>query len=122
MSPIQQKPILHGRDHCPGGADPIPGLGGGAAHEIQDEGTPLTDRAALNFVGGGVTVTDDAGNDASVVTVPGQTFLSPQPGHRIGTTEDRWYSAGTSTIELARRRASRPPTGSRLSPSSPPAT
>ena len=24
----QQKPILHGRDHSPGGADPIPGLGG----------------------------------------------------------------------------------------------
>ena len=24
MSPLQQKPILHGRDHCPGGADPIP--------------------------------------------------------------------------------------------------
>ena len=27
MSPVQQKPILHGRDHCPGGADPIPCLG-----------------------------------------------------------------------------------------------
>ena len=94
MSPIQQKPILHGRDHAEGGADPIPGLGGGAAHEIQDEGTPLTDRAALNFEGGGVTATDDAGNDATIVTIPGQTFLSPQPGHRIGTTEDRWYSAG----------------------------
>ena len=24
MSPILEKPILHGRDHCPGGADPIP--------------------------------------------------------------------------------------------------
>lgn len=25
------KPVLHGRDHRPGGADPIPGIGGGGA-------------------------------------------------------------------------------------------
>lgn len=31
MSRLRQKPIIHGRDHAPGGADPIPGLvlGGG---------------------------------------------------------------------------------------------
>lgn len=38
-------------------------------HTIQDEGTPLTQRTALNFVGTGVTVTDDGGNDATVVTI-----------------------------------------------------
>lgn len=43
------------------------GTGGG--HTIQDEGTPLTQRTNLNFVGTGVTVTDDAGNDATVVTI-----------------------------------------------------
>ncbi len=43
---------------------------GGSAHVIQEEGTPLTARANLNFVGGGVTATDDAGNDATVVTIP----------------------------------------------------
>ena len=29
MSPLEQKPIIHGRDHAAGGADPIPGLAGG---------------------------------------------------------------------------------------------
>jgi hypothetical protein len=43
------------------------GTGGG--HTIQDEGTPLTQRTNLNFVGSGVAVTDDAGNDATVVTI-----------------------------------------------------
>lgn len=41
----------------------------GSAHTIQDEGTPLTARANLNFVGAGVTATDDAGNNATVVTI-----------------------------------------------------
>jgi hypothetical protein len=30
MTKIQQKPIIHGRDHMPGGADPIPGFSGAA--------------------------------------------------------------------------------------------
>jgi hypothetical protein len=48
------------------------GGGGGGGHEIQDEGTPLTQRAALNFVGASVTVTDDSLNDATVVTITNQ--------------------------------------------------
>jgi len=44
--------------------------GGGSGHVIEDEGTPLTARSKLNFVGAGVTATDDAGDDASVVTIP----------------------------------------------------
>ena len=36
---------------------------------IQDEGTPLTARATLNFVGAGVTATDNG--TANVVTIPG---------------------------------------------------
>jgi hypothetical protein len=46
-----------------------PAVGGG--HVVQDETTPLTARANLNFVGAGVTVTDDAGTDTTTVTVPG---------------------------------------------------
>lgn len=38
-------------------------------HVIEDEGTPLAQRAKLNFVGAGVTVSDDSGDDASVVTI-----------------------------------------------------
>jgi len=43
----------------------------GGGHTIQDEGTPLTQRTNLNFVGAAVTVTDDAGNDATLVTITG---------------------------------------------------
>jgi hypothetical protein len=41
-------------------------------HVIQDEGTPVTERAALNFVGAGVAVTDDEPGDASTVTIAGK--------------------------------------------------
>ena len=47
-------------------------------HTVQDEGTPLTQRSNLNFVGSGVAVTDDAGNDATIVTIDntgGHTIL-----------------------------------------------
>lgn len=44
-----------------------------SGHIIQDEGTPLTARSNLNFVGGGVVATDDAGNDATVITISSQT-------------------------------------------------
>jgi hypothetical protein len=40
-------------------------------HVIQDEGTPLTHRSNLNFVGAGVTATDDFGNDRTIVTISG---------------------------------------------------
>lgn len=40
---------------------------------VQDEGTPLTQRSTINFVGAGVTATDAGG--ITVVTIPG--FTSP---------------------------------------------
>lgn len=40
-----------------------------AGHVVEEEGSGLTQRASLNFVGPNVTVTDDAGNDASKVTI-----------------------------------------------------
>lgn len=46
----------------------------GGGHTIQDEGISLTTRTNLNFVGAAVTVTDDAGNNATKVTIsPGAT-------------------------------------------------
>jgi hypothetical protein len=48
--------------------EPVGGSGG-SAHVVQDEGTPLTQRANLNFVGAGVTATDDSPD--TVVTIPG---------------------------------------------------
>lgn len=44
--------------------------GGGSKHSIEEDGTPLTARTSLNFVGGGVTCTDDAGNNETDCTVP----------------------------------------------------
>jgi len=38
-------------------------------HQIQDEGSPLTDRTELNFVGAGVTGSDDG--EKTVITIPG---------------------------------------------------
>jgi hypothetical protein len=40
-----------------------------AGHTIKDEGSVLTTRTNLNFVGSAVTVTDDSSNDATVVTI-----------------------------------------------------
>lgn len=42
-------------------------------HIIQDEGVDLTQQQRLNFEGDGVTVTNDAGNNATKVTIPGAT-------------------------------------------------
>jgi hypothetical protein len=59
----------------------IPGhTHGSSGHTVEDEGTPLTARTKLNFVGAGVTVTDDAGDDATVVTIPGGAGVE---GHAI---------------------------------------
>lgn len=53
-------------------------VSGGGGHTIQDEGTPLTQRTNLNFVGAGVTVTDGgAGPDSSIVTINGGAVATP---------------------------------------------
>lgn len=45
--------------------------GGGSPHIIQDEGVAETQRDNLNFVGAGVSVSDDSANNATVVTISG---------------------------------------------------
>jgi len=67
-------------------------LAGGGGHVIEDEGTPLTQRTKLNFVGAGVTVTDDGGDDASVVTISGSTSNLVVEAVAINT--------GTLTLDL----------------------
>jgi hypothetical protein len=57
---------------------------GGFGHIIEDEATPLTPRAALNFVGANVVVTDDAGNDATVVTIAGAASVLTTKGDILG--------------------------------------
>jgi hypothetical protein len=54
-----------------GGTETEVGGGGSAGHIIQEEGTPLTARANMNFIGVGVLAADDSGNSATTVTVNG---------------------------------------------------
>jgi hypothetical protein len=46
-----------------------PSTDSGGGHTIQDNGTPLAQRANLNFIG--ATLTDDSTDDATVVTITG---------------------------------------------------
>jgi parallel beta-helix repeat protein len=55
-----------------------------AGHIVEDEGTPLTQRAKINFIGAGVTATDDSGNAATVVTIPGAAWLNVKDYGAIG--------------------------------------
>jgi hypothetical protein len=67
----------------------VPSSGGGGAHVIEDEGTPVAQRTNMNFTGAGVTVTDAGGK--TVVTIPGgaggsvtQAVVSlPYPAQRM---------------------------------------
>lgn len=53
--------------------DWVAASGGGGGHTILEETTPLTQRSKLAFQGGGVTATDDSGNDRTIVTIPSGT-------------------------------------------------
>ena len=47
------------------------------AHVIQEEGSNLTARTKLNFVGAAVTATDDSGNDATKITIAASNASLP---------------------------------------------
>lgn len=79
-----------------GGTDTALGAGGGSGHTIEDEGTPLTARTSLNFVGSGVTVTDtgsktqvsiSSGGDA-LTTNPLSQFAATTSSQLIGVLSD----------------------------------
>lgn len=50
---------------------PLPWIPSTVLSVVADEGTALAKRTKLNFVGAGVTATDDASNDQTVITIPG---------------------------------------------------
>ena len=64
-------PSTSGNHMVSNGVDWISQASTGGGHVIQEEGSPLTQRSKLNFIGTVVTVTDDAGNDATLVTIAG---------------------------------------------------
>ena len=61
----------------------------GSGHTIQEEGVSLPARSKLNFIGAAITATDNAGNDATDVTLS----QSPASASVVGT--GRTISAGT---------------------------
>ena len=81
------------------------GTGGG--HTIEDEGTPLTTRTKLNFVGAGVTVTDDAGDDATVVTIPGGSAGSGDVVGPASAVNNNFAAFDTTTGKLIKDSGSK---------------
>lgn len=64
---------------------------------IQEEGSDLTQRAKLNFIGAGVAASDDAGNDRSNITIPGTPIsLVVRPAQITASQND--YAPGTATV------------------------
>ena len=58
-----------------------------SGHTIQDEGSDLTQRTNLNFIGTGVIAADDAGNDATTITISsGGDALTANPLSQFALT------------------------------------
>lgn len=75
MPLLQQKPIVHGRDHAPNGPDPIPGLGGGIAFDTYpQDGQWLyveTDGTDTSPSGFGMEFFDTSGNGIDLASNAG---------------------------------------------------
>jgi hypothetical protein len=67
-----------------------PPTGGGGGHTIQDEGSALTARTGLNFVGSSVTAADDAANNRTNVTITGGGSTAPSDGKLYGQRNGAW--------------------------------
>ncbi len=75
----------------------------GSGHTIQDEGTPLTRRTNLNFVGAGVTATDDSANNATVITIStsaGAGFQQPVSGAIDGSNKIFVWAVAPNAISV----------------------
>lgn len=78
----------------------------GSKHTIADEGTARTARNTLNFVGAGVTATDDSGNNRTNVTVPGvlpfvyyiTDGTTMESGAFTSTTWTTWWNVNITVI------------------------
>jgi len=83
------------------GATGPQGPAGTSGHTIEDEGTPLTARTNLNFAGSGVTATDDAGNDATKITITsgGGSGDVVAPATNTDSYIPQWNGANSKTLK-----------------------
>lgn len=70
----------------------VSSTGGGGGHVIEEEGTPLTQRANLNFVGAGVSVADTGGKTVVTINGGGGTIDGS------GTTNELTYWVDSDTL------------------------
>ncbi|HKS27378.1 MAG TPA: hypothetical protein VJS44_06135 [Pyrinomonadaceae bacterium] len=109
-------PLPHAPTHQAGGADQlnVQNLPGTLLHaqkvEVQDEGTSVGTRTRLNFMGTGVTVTDDAAQSRVNISIPQSgrvstgtvKFVDVRPGeYRQSNVIDHLQEAGPCAIVLA---------------------
>lgn len=83
--------------------------GGGGGHVIEDEGTPLTQRADLNFVGAGVTVTDAGGK--TVVTIPSGAVADGDKGDITVSSSGTVWTIDNDVVTDAKLAAAVKPIG-----------
>lgn len=69
------------------------GGGGSGYSTIQEEGSSLTQRATMNFVGAGITAADDAGNTRTNVTLDSTLNAMAGIGY-VDSPEATWTPAG----------------------------
>lgn len=85
-----------------GKLDAYPATPGIDGHAIQDEGTSLAQRAALNFAGPALTVTDDSAGNRSVVTLPAATASVPGSMSAADYAKLAGYPALPALVAVAR--------------------
>ena len=69
--------------------------GAGGIVTVQEEGSGLTNRSAINFIGSGITATDDAGNSRTNITLDADLNAISQlseTGFAARTTTDTWVT------------------------------
>lgn len=102
----QKQHVMHGRDHLPNGADPIPGLtiggsGGGIQFDIDNVGGwLLIETNGVNPYGEGLTLNVQDGAMLSLYTHGGQILLTGGP-IRLNGGAGRWTSSAGILLDAA---------------------
>lgn len=73
----------------------------GGATAVQDEGTALTNRGTINFIGAGVTAADDAGNTRTNVTIPDVVKAQDEGGTILSRAKLNFTGAGVTATDNA---------------------